>query len=298
MKDQFHINNCPVCNSNKFSHFLNVPDWLVSKESFEIVECNQCTFKFISNAPTPELAGPYYESEEYVEHSDTKQGLIYTVYHQARKWMLKYKLRTIKKHQSGNKLLDIGSGSGYFLNFMKKNGYDVTGVEISDKAVELCRKTFGISAYSPAEFLKNNLNKDFDLITMWHVFEHVYSFNEYFETISKSLKKTGTLIVALPNCLSFDASYNKEYWNGFDTPRHLWHFTPATFKAFAEKRGFKLKKMHSLPLDPFFNAMVSASYKRKFTFLPFTFFIGLLSSIIALFNFNKTSSIIYILEKE
>lgn len=301
MKDQtFHISSCPTCGAteHEFSHYLNVPDWLVSKQNFELLQCNECSFIFTSNAPLSENAGPFYESEEYVEHTDTNKGLIYSVYHRARKWMLRFKLATIKKHTSGKSILDIGSGSGYFINFMKQNGYTVSGVEISDKAVALCKEKFDISVNSPSDFLARKLPNEFDAISMWHVFEHVYQYDEYFEIIKDSLKDEGRLFVALPNPDCFEANYYKQYWNGFDTPRHLWHFTPKTFKLFAEDRGFELFEMRRLPLDPFFNAMVSVSYQSGFKFLPYTFLIGFVSFCNGLLSRNKASSLIYVLKKQ
>ena len=297
MSDIFKIKNCPVCDSSDFASFMDVPDWLVSKETFNISKCTSCGFKFTSDAPSENLVGPYYNSEEYVEHSDTKSGLIYSLYHKAREFMLSYKLRIISKMNVGKKLLDVGSGSGYFLNKMATNGYDVTGVEISDKAVELCKKNFGITANSPQDFLTNKLDKDYDLITLWHVFEHVYSFEEYFDLFSNSLKDGGRLILALPNSDSTDADLYQEHWAAYDMPRHLWHFTPDTLELFASKRGFKLVKKHTLALDPFFISMVSASYKKNFTFLPITLLKAFYSFTISLFNIDKSSSLIYVLEK-
>jgi 2-polyprenyl-3-methyl-5-hydroxy-6-metoxy-1,4-benzoquinol methylase len=104
------------------------PDWLVSKERFELKQCEQCQFRIYRQMhPSEKEVGPYYNSEEYVEHSDTTSGLIYSIYHVARRVMLNFKYRKIKRLNTGKKLLDIGSGSGYFMNHMKKNGYDVTG---------------------------------------------------------------------------------------------------------------------------------------------------------------------------
>ena len=297
MKESYSINRCPVCGHSSFKHFLNVPDWLVSKEVFELQQCEQCQFVFTANAPLEKDAGPYYNSEEYVEHSDTSSGLIYSVYHVARRAMLHYKYIKIKRLHAGKKLLDVGSGSGYFLNFMKKKGYNVTGVEISKKAVALCKKNFGIKAHSPSEFLEEKLDTDYDIISLWHVFEHVYSYDAYFELFSKSLNNNGYLILALPNCDSQDARMNKSYWGAYDTPRHIWHFTSKTIELFAMGRGFKMIKKHRMPLDPFFNVMVSDSYKDKFTFLPLTLLKGLYSYIISLLNIEKSSSIIYIFQK-
>jgi 2-polyprenyl-3-methyl-5-hydroxy-6-metoxy-1,4-benzoquinol methylase len=294
----FHIFTCPVCHSNQFNTFKEVPDWLVSKEVYTISQCNSCLFKFTSNAPTAENIGPYYNSEEYVEHSDTKSGVIYGVYHYARTLMLKFKLSKIKKNTSGKKLLDVGSGSGYFVNHMKQNGYEVTGVEISDKAVELCKTKFDIQAEKPEKFLAGKLDTDYDIISLWHVFEHVYTFDEYFSLFTKSLKKGGTLILALPNSDSADAKIYGKYWAAYDTPRHLWHFTPDTLSQFVEARGFTIVQKYRLPLDPFFNAMVSASYKPEFTFLPISVLKGLYSLIVSLFNKDRSSSLIYFLKKK
>jgi len=297
LKEQYPISQCPVCDHSSFKHYLNVPDWLVSKEPFELKQCEQCHFVFTANAPSEKEVGPYYNSEEYVEHSDTSSGLIYSIYHIARRAMLRFKYIKIKRLHTGKKLLDVGSGSGYFLNFMKKKGYDVTGVEISEKAVALCEKNFGIKAHSPSEFLEEKLDANYDIISLWHVFEHVYSYNAYFDLFSKSLNDNGYLILALPNCGSPDAKMNQSYWNGYDTPRHLWHFTPKTIEMFAHKRGFKIIQKHRMPLDPFFNVMVSDSYKDKFTFLPITLLKGLYSYIASLLNIEKSSSIIYIFQK-
>ncbi|MBL6730908.1 MAG: class I SAM-dependent methyltransferase [Bacteroidia bacterium] len=298
MKERYSINLCPICNHSSFKHFLNVPDWLVSKEVFELKQCEKCQFVFTANAPLESEAGPYYNSEEYVEHSDTSSGLIYSIYHVARRVMLNFKYLKIKRLRTGKKLLDVGSGSGYFMNFMKKKGYEVTGVEISEKAANLCENNFGIKAHSPTEFVQGKLDTNYNIISLWHVFEHVYDYDTYFELFSKSLDEKGYLILALPNNDSPDAKMYQEFWGGYDTPRHIWHFTPKTIELFADKRGFKIVKKHRMPLDPFFNAMIGDSYKEKFTFLPITFLKGLYSYIVSLLNIEKSSSIIYIFQKK
>lgn len=297
MTTSFKITECPVCGNDHFTPFLSVPDWLVSKEEFKLLQCDECTFVFTANAPIAEEIGPYYNSEEYVEHSDTRKGLIYGIYHYARKMMLRYKRNIIGKLDTGRRLLDVGSGSGYFVNHMKQNGYDVTGVEISDKAVQLCEKNFGIRARSPQELLEGKIEGQFDLITLWHVFEHVYTYDEYFKRFGEMLSSNGKLILALPNHTCYDSKFYGKYWAAYDTPRHLWHFSPNTLQQFAEKHGFRVIKKRRLPLDPFFNSMVSASYKPGFTFLPFTLVIAKISYLRSWFKLDRSSSLIYILEK-
>ncbi len=297
MSNKIEISACIVCGTTSFKDELTVTDWLVSNEVFFIKNCNSCGFRFTSNPPSAMDAGPYYETEEYVEHSDSSAGIINTVYHQARKWMLRYKLRLIRKHAKGNRLLDIGSGSGYFIHFMKQNGLDVAGVEISDKAVALCRDKFGITAYSPTQFLNNEIQGEYDIATMWHVFEHVYSYDEYFAMLKQTLTADGTLIIAMPNYLCLEEKYYRKYWNGYDTPRHLWHFTSETFTQFAKDRGFEVVQEHNLPLDPFYNCLISASYKKSFNFMPATLMVGLLSLLNSILFFKKSSSIVYVLKK-
>lgn len=240
--------------------------------------------------------GPYYDSEEYVEHSDTQKGLIYMIYHYARSFMLNFKYRKIQQLSKGKKLLDIGSGSGYFAGFMQKKGYDVSGVEVSEKAKKLCAEKFGISAKSPDQFLNGELGTGYGIITLWHVLEHVYTLDEYFELFKQSLAENGHLIIALPNSDSTDAKMYQAHWAAYDVPRHLWHFTPSTFEKLANNKGFEVIKKHRLPLDVFFISMVSASYKKDFTFLPFTLLKASAAYLISIFKPSKSSSLIYVLK--
>lgn len=297
MGNIFHITHCIVCSGTDFSKKISAKDWLVSKEPFDILQCNACGFRFTQDAPDVEHIAPYYNTENYIEHSDTKRGLTFSLYHYGRKIMLKHKLRLINKLATSKtkKLLDVGSGSGYFLNFMKNNGYDCTGIEISKTARELTKKTFDIDTHDVNSLINNDLKEKFDVITMWHVFEHVYTFDAYFEAFKSSLNESGKLIIAMPNYHCLEAKYYKAYWNGYDVPRHLWHFDFETFSSFANKRGFKITEYHILPLDPFYNAMVSAEYKPHFTFLPFTLSIGFFSWLQSIFNKKRASSLVYVL---
>ena len=280
-----------------FNAVVEAKDWLVSKEPFTIYQCTQCTFRFTQDAPAENNVGKYYDDDAYVEHSDSNKGLIFQIYHWGRKLMLRRKLSLIKKISNGRSLLDVGSASGYFLNHMKENNYDVLGIEISDKARRLCMNNFSIESFPPDQLISNTLGKKFDIITLWHVFEHVYTYNEYFNAFASILNPGGKLVIAMPNYNCLDAGYYKEYWNGYDVPRHLWHFNPESFTSFANERGYTISKTYSLPLDPFYNAMVSAEYKPSFTFLPWTFTIGLMSYLNSLVKKEQSSSLVYILQK-
>ena len=240
---------------------MNCRDHLLSSEEFELWKCKSCGFIFTQHVPPPDEIGKYYRSQDYVSHSDTRQGLMNKVYHMARNIMLGRKFRMIDQVAQGKKMLDIGTGTAYFPAYMKGKGYRVAGVEIDNKAREFAKKEFGLTVYSPEQFLDNHINEKFDVITLWHVLEHLDDFNLYLKKMLEHLEEEGTLVIALPNCTSLDARFYKEFWAGYDVPRHLWHFTPSSFKMLAEKHGLVISKMKRLPLDPFYNSMLSEKYR-------------------------------------
>ena len=185
---------CIVCGGSSFTSPLKTEDFLVSHESFYIKQCQNCSFRFTAEPPQEKDAGAYYEDEDYVEHSDKKEGLIFKLYHIGRDWMLKRKQRLIGQYTSKGRILDVGSASGYFMNHMKNAGYEVDGVEISEKARALCKSKFQINAYTPKSLVGKSLEGKYDFITLWHVFEHVYTYNEYFEAFRHFLKDDGTIV--------------------------------------------------------------------------------------------------------
>ncbi len=294
----FTYTNCPLCNSGNIAGLLKAKDHLLTNEEFDIWKCGACGFTFTQGIPGPEEIGRYYQSQDYVSHSDSRKGLMNKLYHLGRSYMLKKKLGMVKQASEGKKLLDIGTGTGYFPGFMKKHGYKVTGVEIDPKAREFAKGEFGISVFSPEDFLNGKIPGRFDVITLWHVLEHLDNFDLYIERMLQQLEPGGSLVIALPNCTALDARFYKEYWAGYDVPRHLWHFTPFTLNILAEKHGLKVKRMKSLPLDPFYNSMLSEKYKGNRVFMIFGTAIGKLAYLESLFNLKKSSSLVYFLSRK
>lgn len=289
---------CPLCDSNNIAGLLKAKDHLLTDEEFSIWKCSSCGFLFTQGIPVPEEIGSYYQSQDYVSHSDSRKGLMNKIYHISRSLMLKKKHGMVKKAANGNKLLDIGTGTGYFPDFMKKKGFRVTGVEIDPKARKFARSEFGLTVFSPRDFLVGKIHGKFDVITLWHVLEHLDNFDLYIERMLAQLEPGGTLVIALPNCSSFDARHYKESWAGYDVPRHLWHFTPSTLNKLAEKHGLKVNKMKRLPLDPFYNAMLSEKYKGNKLFMISGVIFGKMAYIESLFNINKSSSVVYFLSRK
>jgi 2-polyprenyl-3-methyl-5-hydroxy-6-metoxy-1,4-benzoquinol methylase len=240
----------------------------------------------------------FYESESYISHSDISEGFSNKLYRFARKVMLGMKRNLVSDITGLNMglILDIGSGTGYFGATMKKAGWLAEGIEINEKAREFGRTHFGFEARSPDK-LASLKSGSFDCITLWHVLEHFHDPVKYISEIYRLLKPEGFCIIALPNSSSYDAVYYKRFWAAWDVPRHLWHYSPETFRLFSLKTGFKYEKMKTLPLDVFYISMLSEKYKGSG--LPFIKGMTLATwfAFLSLFNKSKSSSIIYILRK-
>jgi 2-polyprenyl-3-methyl-5-hydroxy-6-metoxy-1,4-benzoquinol methylase len=196
------------------------------------------------------------------------------MYHFIKNIALKNKVKLINAESEKGKLLDIGAGTGDFLVVAKNDGWDTTGIEPSAKA-----KAIAINkGVNFATNLSNLESHSFDVITMWHVLEHVPNLDEYILELKRLLKPTGTIIIAVPNFKSFDANYYGRFWAAFDVPRHIWHFSKTAIdKLFAEK-GMKLVKVLPMKFDSFYVSLLSEKYKTgKMNFIK-AFFVGLKSN--------------------
>src|ERR1700739_1415382 len=240
------LTNCPVCNSSSFTPFVECIDYTVSKDKFKIVQC-ECGFRFTNPRPEEAEAGKYYQSDDYISHSNTKKGLVNSLYQVARKFTLKRKLKLVNEvsgKQSGN-LLDLGCGTGEFLNTCKESGWKVQGIEPSPDARAFASQQYGLTVHEVNKWDQFS-DAAFDVVSAWHVLEHVYQLEETAKQVKRILSPDGTFVVALPNCSSADAEFYKQFWAAYDVPRHIWHFTPADVKRFFEKQGFTLTE--TLPI--------------------------------------------------
>jgi 2-polyprenyl-3-methyl-5-hydroxy-6-metoxy-1,4-benzoquinol methylase len=293
-----HHKVCPLCSSEKiFLHFRCI-DHFISKEVFVLYKCSACDFEFTQDYPDETVIGQYYESEDYISHSDTSKGLSNKLYRLARSIMLGQKKGIIQNVTGLNKgsLLDIGSGTGYFAGKMKKAGWLVKGIEINEKSRDFSISRFGLEIIGPEQISTLEANS-FDCITLWHVLEHFHDPFKYATEIIRLLKPGGFCLIALPNCSSYDAKYYGRHWAAYDVPRHLWHFNPSSFRIFSEKTGFALENLLNLPFDVFYISFLSERYNCSRA----PFLAGMVKAILfaflSLFNKEKSSSVIYILRK-
>ncbi|MEI8076029.1 MAG: class I SAM-dependent methyltransferase [Bacteroidota bacterium] len=294
-----HYSACPVCNSDAILKVLDIQDYTVSQEIFEVWHCAQCSFRFTQNIPIASKIGPYYQSANYVSHSDTQEGFIHRAYHLVRNYTLKVKRQLIQNatgKQTGA-LLDVGAGTGAFSKAMKEAGWKVTGLEPDDTARKNALEINGLELISP-DNLYHLPAANFDAITMWHVLEHVHDLHGYLEKFHTILKQEGKLVIAVPNYTSYDAKVYQQFWAAYDVPRHLYHFSPHSMAQLAASKGFRIASVKPMWFDSFYVAMLSEQYKTGKNQYINAVWNGLISNLKTLFDHKKCSSVIYILEKK
>ena len=279
--------------SNK-KHFLTVKDYSVSKETFDLYYDETLDMLITHPQPSLENLGKYYESEDYISHTDNKRSLFEKLYHFIKNIALKNKLNLINSLQPNKgKILDIGAGTGEFLAVAKNDGWQTIGVEPSDRAKSIAIKK-GISFVEQTSELEN---QSFDVISMWHVLEHVPDLDQQIKELKRLLKSSGTLIVAVPNFKSFDAKHYGKFWAAYDVPIHFWHFSKTAIKLLFEKEEMELEKVLPMKFDSFYVSLLSEKYKSgKMNFVR-AFFTGLKSNWRAKKDFEYSSHI-YILKNK
>lgn len=271
---------------------LKAKDFLVSGEEFSLLYDPQLEMLITDPQPKAIDLEKYYDSDAYISHTDSKKGFFNFLYQKVKNYSLSRKERLISKLNHGKgSLLDVGAGTGEFLLTAKKTGWKVAGVEVNAKAKN--------SATTKGLHLNDNLeayqNQKFDVITLWHVLEHIPNLEASIQLLESMLKEEGHLIVAVPNFKSYDANYYKSYWAAYDVPRHLWHFSKESIPKLSSN---KVQLIKTLPLifDSFYVSLLSEKYKTGKSFSIKSLFIGLRSNLKAK-RTGEYSSIIYCLKK-
>jgi len=271
---------------------LKVKDYLVTNEEFTLIYNSQKEMLLTNPQPEANQLSKYYESDDYISHTDNKKGIVSFLYQSVKKRALQHKLNLITSlKKDANNILDIGAGTGDFLKHIKSENRSIFGIEPNKKARALASKK-GINL---EESIADFKGKTFDVITMWHVLEHVPNLDETIQKIEALLNSNRVLIIALPNYNSFDAAYYKNYWAAFDAPRHLWHFSRnAMNKIFSN--NLMLLKTKPMIFDSFYVSLLSEKNKTGKQNLIKAFLIGLQSNLSAL-KTKEYSSLVYCYKK-
>lgn len=234
-------------------------DFSVSQESFAIVQCKKCQFKFTNPRPVSESLPKYYQSDNYISHTNKGNNLINLGYKIARHFTIKKKIDFIKTFHDRGNILDYGCGTGIFIEKAKRKGWNVLGIEPNEAARSHTSQKMQPFVYSDIKDIK--LKKYFHIITLWHVLEHISDLPDTLKKLKKLLHPDGKIIIAVPNTGSWDAQYYKEYWAGYDVPRHMYHFTQSSMNNLLSQHKLKLDAYYPMKLDAYYVSLLSEKYK-------------------------------------
>ncbi len=289
------ITKCQICNNKVFEPLFSTKDYFFTGETFSVSQCAECGFVFTNPIPDKDKISEYYKTDKYLSHDTSGNGLMGNLYKVIRGFNLKNKSRLISKYKAKGRILDIGSGTGEFLNYMKKKQYEVMGIEPEQKARDFAIDNYGLDI-KDGSFITKLPDKKFDLISMWHVLEHVYDINSRLKQIYELLYKDGFLINALPMIDSPDSKKFGKYWAGLDVPRHLHHFSSSTFGLLAQNNGFDIIDKYPMKFDAYFLSLLSHQAKKNMLAPIRGFFDGFIANLLADKNKNY-SSMIFVLKK-
>ncbi len=287
---------CPVCSGTSLSNYLICQDHSVSQEKFAIARCNSCSFLFTNPRPTSERLPGYYQSQDYISHQNKATNPVNLLYKFVRYFTLRSKVRLPARYQPVGELLDVGCGTGHFLKEAQRSGWSVTGVEPDPRARQLAETNIQNKVHPHPDDIKG---EKYNIITLWHVLEHVSDLNAYLISLRNLLAKKGTIIVAVPNHNSLDATHYKEHWAAYDVPRHLYHFDQSTMQKLLAKHKFKIVDTLPMKLDAFYVSLLSEKYLGNGVKGYINSIInGLKSNSYAKKNNSEYSSLIFVIQRK
>jgi 2-polyprenyl-3-methyl-5-hydroxy-6-metoxy-1,4-benzoquinol methylase len=278
------LGTCPLCGEEKAELYAQAPDRFLPKSGqlYSLRRCVQCNMVYLNPRPREADSGRFYEHAEYLPFASLapNRSLIARLYDLLRRANLSWKRRVVINfwQKTGDKeqraegggqrakghlplatghLLDVGCGTGEFLAVMKAAGWQVEGLERDERAAAWAREHHQIHVVAGSVAQLAAVTQQYDVITLWHVLEHLYDPGQALEIIGQRLRENGVLLIAVPNIAGIDARLYKANWVALDAPRHLNHFSLDTLARLGSKHGLTLRWWRQLPLDAFFNAVMS-----------------------------------------
>lgn len=287
--------SCPICKNGSLVHELHTTDYFLSKEEFDLLRCTSCGVIITQPFPTSDTLGSYYESDEYFSHGGNSNGVVPRIYNFIKGINIKNKYQQVTKDLETGNVLDIGCGIGDFLGYCKKEGWNVSGLEPNEHARKLVLENHQIVVDDVSEISKL-ADEQFDLITLFHVLEHIVEPKQMLSEMLRVLKPGGRLVVALPNHASWDAKHYEKFWAAWDVPRHLYHYNPKSILSLMNQFGLIEEMTKPMVWDAFYVSLLSEKFKGKKAPLLRAAFKGLFSNMRAYQNGNY-SSLMYFFRK-
>lgn len=256
------VNKCPVCTGTEFENILACEDHTYSHELFNIQKCIECGLRLTNPRPNQNSIGEFYQSAEYISHTGKSHSLIDFIYLIARTFTLKWKRQIISSIKKNGSLLDYGCGTGEFVKHMASHQWNINGIEPSKSARAKAEKLINASKPAILEKLEELPAIKYDVITLWHVLEHVPYPDQLLLKLKTLLNPNGIIIVAIPNYECYDAQLYGSHWAAYDVPRHFWHFSKTTLTKILDKQGYALRKIMPMKLDAYYVSLLSEKYKK------------------------------------
>lgn len=295
------LTSCPSCGHDSFQNILSCIDYTYSQDAFCLVECASCKLLFTNPRPDELAIGKYYDSPEYVSHTDTNSGLLFTLYGIVKRYTLKKKRKTLEALSNEKNILDYGAGSGDFSNELVQNNWTVSAYEPDANARnKIAEKNSKINLVGQLSEIGTDSKS---VITLWHVLEHVHRLNETIKEFHRVLKSDGIIVIAVPNHTSYDADFYQTDWAAYDVPRHLYHFNPATLETLMTANGFQLHERKPMWFDSYYVSLLSEKNLSKTGVLKTVFgwirafLVGSYSNIKTISSTKNCSSVTYVFKK-
>jgi len=231
---------CILCGSKDKELLFQQGEWTVYR-------CQQCGLGVLEPRPSQERLASLYQ-DSYFETRYDEGAQPGTEAMHKRLSMEAHRIRFFESFLKQGRVLDIGSGRGYFLLACRERGYEAEGFDVSEDAAEYVRNTLNIPVSTGN--IKDAPFKEgaFDVVTIWHALEHMENPRVYLEQANRLLRPDGLLVVDVPNYLSIDARKYGDVWDGWSLPYHFFHFTPKTLDQLLSEHDFTVirrKTYHS-----------------------------------------------------
>ncbi len=256
---------CPVCEHPVAPQMGELRDrfFATTEESFPVFECAGCGLLFQDSSRVADRLADFYPETYWWEG---RAGLLSGLERRYREWMVRHDhlgfLLDFFPHPGGVRLLDIGCGTGLFVKQARAAGFEAWGLESADRAVEIARREGNrwILAGDETSLDVDDEADRYDVVTLFHVLEHVTDPFKYLRKLQKLLGKPGHLVVQVPNRSSWQARLFGSRWYGLDCPRHLCNFSAYSLLYLLGRAGFRIQRTRHFSLRDNAPAMVASLF--------------------------------------
>ena len=282
-----------MAKNNNF--FLKCKDHFVTGESFQLRYDSDKQMLVTTPQPKQKELLKYYNSSSYMPHVKQRKSIFDWVYFATRKLTLKRKLKLLTTCCCAEaSVLDFGTGLGHFVRAAQAKGWDCIGIETNYNArvIANSKKAFTVFDSNHIESIKP---KSQCAITLWHVLEHLPDYKQQLNKFKPLLKSSGRIFIAVPNFMSYDAAYFKQYWAAYDVPRHLWHFSKKSMALIFDELDMEIERTLPTFFDAFYVSLLSTKNKSGRYKIFKALWIGLLSNLKAI-NTGEYSSLVFVVK--